>query len=247
MTTKVDELYEPHVLKARSRLETDRGLRALLDPTIDPALLERFLIQYCSLGVRMTEPVEGWIRRAGERCIEIGLGDLGRTMLMHARHEAGHHLMMIEDTRYLVRRWNERRAPALDAERLLQQSLLAPTLRYVQLHESVIAGEMPFGQVAIEFEIEALSVRLGPRLMTQFQRVLGDDIVQGLSFIAEHVALDVGHTQLNERMMNRLLDARPGAARALGEVGSAALDTYLDFFNGCFETAAAALRAAPAA
>ena len=45
------------------------GLAVILSPTVDPTLLELFLVHFCAAGVHMTEPVEGWIRRAGERCV----------------------------------------------------------------------------------------------------------------------------------------------------------------------------------
>lgn len=243
MSHSVKEQYEPHVRSARRRLETDPGIRTLLDPAIDPTLLERFLILYNASGVYMTEPVEGWIRRAGERCIAVGLPELGRSLTMHARHEAGHQLMMIADTRQLVARWNARHEPALDVDHLLSAPPLQATRRYIALHEDTIAGDMPFGQVAIEFEIEGVSVSLFTGLVEQWKRVLGPEIMSGLSFLKEHVEIDVGHTQLNEKMMERLLKARPGAAAELGRIGSAALDIYVAFLNECLASARHSLEA----
>jgi hypothetical protein len=243
MNKLLETLYEPHVRDARNRLETHPRVRALLELSVDPALLERFLMQFCSLGVRMTEPVDGWIRRAGERCISLGLEEVGRALVSHAKHEAGHHTMMIEDTRHLVRRWNARRTPQLDADALLAQPPPPFVQAYVRLHEDVIAGALPAGQVAIELEIESLSLRLGPRVIQQCQQVLGKDIVEGLSFVTEHVALDGGHTELNAWMMEKLLGAIPQHAQALGRIGAEALDIYYGFLGDCLDTARAALAA----
>ncbi|MFY0539080.1 hypothetical protein [Nannocystis pusilla] len=52
----------------------------------------------------MTAPVEGWIRRAGERCLAAGLNEIGNALVAHARHEAGHDAMMVDDTRSLAAR-----------------------------------------------------------------------------------------------------------------------------------------------
>jgi hypothetical protein len=243
----VKELYEPHVLGARGRIREDPAVRALLDPAIDPVILERFLITYNAAGVQMTEPVEGWIRRAGERCTAIGLTEVGRTLTMHARHESGHHLMMIEDTRRLVERWNARHPSKLDAGRLIAAPPLQATKDYVKLHEDTIAGDMPFGQVAIEFEIEGISVSIFTGLVEHWKSVLGPTIMSGLSFLKEHVELDVGHTQLNEKMMERLLNARPDAALALGRTGSEALDIYAAFLNECLASTNAALKSGASA
>ena len=40
--------------------------------------------------------------------------------------------------------------------------------RYIELHESVIASPAPWAQVAIEYEVEGLSLRLLPPLFEQF-------------------------------------------------------------------------------
>ncbi len=235
----VKALYEPLVLPARTRISTHPALRTLLDPDVDPVLLERFFLQLNSLGVYMTQPVDKWIRRAGQRCVTMDLGKVGQALITHAKHEAGHHLMMVDDVRHLVRRWNARRMQPLGVERLLSQHPTDAMRAYRQLHEDTINGELPAGQVAIELEIENLSVVLGPRLLEQVERVLGREHLEGLSFLKEHVALDVGHTALNQRMMEDLLAEMPENASMLGEIGARALDIYLRFLEDCLELSVA--------
>ena len=88
--------YEKLLAPARARFAQSPGVRAIQSSS-DEAFLESFLLHFCALGSRMMQPVEGWIRRAGQRCAEIGLPDLARTLAQHAEVEAGHHLMMIAD------------------------------------------------------------------------------------------------------------------------------------------------------
>jgi hypothetical protein len=238
MTDRVAELYDPYLQKARARLDNDPGLRALLDPHVDPAILELYLIYFSSRGVKMTEPVERWIRRAGERCIELNLDlDLGRSLQMHARHEAGHQTMMIDDTRFLVDRWNAKRTPKLDADELLARPVTPTVQAYIELHEDTVNGMKPFAQTAIEYEIERMSTVFGPIILKHCKQVLGQDVITGLSFMEEHTAIDVGHTELNRKMLNRLLAARPEEAQTLGEIGALALETYNDFFVECIASA----------
>jgi len=237
----VKELYEPYVLPARARISTDPVMRRLVDPTIEPAVLERFFIQYHSFGVYMTEPVEGWIRRAGQRCLVLGLDSIGKGLLAHAKHEAGHHQMMIDDVRLLVRRWNVRRRAMLHAERLLAQYPTDAMRAYRQFHEATIASELPAGQIAIELEIANLSLVLGPHLLSNVARVLGRETLEGLSFLKEHVRPDVGNTATNPRMMEELLRVMPENARTLAELGAEALDIYLRFLGDCLQSAEAAL------
>jgi hypothetical protein len=207
---------------------------ALLDPNMDPARLELFLIHYCARAVPMTEPVEGWIRRAGERCEVLGLARLGRSLKMHAQHEANHHLMLIEDVKRLVEDWNQRYESALDVEALLHVPPTPALRAYVSLHEDVIAGPAPFCQLAIEYEIESLSVNMGPAFIKQCVRLLGPAFLQKLSFLTEHVSLDVGHTKFNHAELEKLLAAAPSFALLLGQTGNRALEAYGAFLAECF-------------
>jgi hypothetical protein len=194
----------------------------------------------------MTEPVDGWIRRAGESCVRIGMVDVGEKLIIHARHEAGHHLMMVQDTRSLVARWNQRRFPTLDAEALMAQPPTQAMREYRQIHEDTIAGPMPGAQVAIEYEIENLSVVFAPGLMEHCKRVLGQEVMDKLSFIKEHVELDVGHTALNEVMLSKLLRDKPEHAETIGKTGARALDIYLRFYGDCMAKARQILQSAAA-
>ena len=237
MQSNYTQSYEPRISNARQLLVTDQTIVTLLDPAIDPAVLERFLIQFSALGVQITRPVDGWIRRAGERTIAIGLTEIGQSLVTHSKHEAGHHLMLIDDTRLLVSRWNANRSLQLSADDLLAQPSTPAMNDYIALHEDTIASDMPYAQVAIELEIERMSTTFGPSLMSQCRRLLPPDSLDGLSFIKEHVAIDVGHTALNQRMMGRLLQLRPDAAERLAAVGTRALEIYVSFFGECLRMA----------
>lgn len=229
--------YETEVQPARRLLREAPAARAQLDPQIDPALLLRFLIQFSAWGVQMTQPVDGWIRRAGEACVALGLGEIGSDLLRHAKHEAGHHLMLIEDTKVLCERWNASGAPRLDPDALQRQRPTPAMRRYIALHEETIRSDAPYAQVAIELEIEGMSTTLGKAFVQNCRAVLGAEALSGLSFIQEHVALDVGHTALNTRMLERVLEERPEAVDKLAAAGSEALRTYVEFFAECLGVA----------
>ena len=237
MDSVLQSRYIPAVRAARELLHSAPATHTQLDPDIDSALLLRFLIQFSAWAVQMTEPVEGWIRRAGERCQELGLPEIGRDLVLHATHEAGHHLMLVRDTHILVKRWNSRFAMQLDAAELLRQRATPAMRRYAALHERTIESDAPYGQVAIELEIEGMSTTLGNGFIQNCRSVLGSEALEGLSFIREHVAIDVGHTAFNTRLMERLLRLRPDAAEELAAIGSEALRTYVEFFAECLGVA----------
>lgn len=203
----------------------------------EPVVLERFLIYFCALGVGMTEPVEGWIRRAGQRCGDLGLTDLARALDAHAHQEADHHLLMQADTHRLVARWNGIHEPRLNAESLLAILPTPGVIGYRKLHENVIAGPAPQDQLAIEYEIEMLSVTYGPVLLQRCSDLSGAEILASLSFLQDHVALDAGHTHFNRLQLSRLLEQKPEFLPGLMAAGSAALDAYAVFLDDCYHLA----------
>jgi hypothetical protein len=238
--------YEAALSEPRGEFPSLSGLSAMLDSDVEQDTLELFLIHFSAFGVAMTEPVDGWIRRAGERCASLGLNELGRSLVMHADHEAGHHLMMIEDTKLLVQRWNARHTQQIDASELLGRAPTPGVRSYSELHERTISGDAPFGQLAIEYEIERLSLVHGPQLIGHCVEKLGQDVVAGLSFLEEHVAVDAGHTKFNAAQLDRLLQGHPKFLSALVAAGSAALSAYAAFLQDC-AAAARTLRPLPEA
>jgi hypothetical protein len=225
--------YLPYVLDTRARVDTEPVVRTLLSPDLSPALLERFLIEWSARGAYMTQPLEGWIRGAGERCIALGQETLGHMLLTHARHEAGHHLMTLQDARVLARRWSARHARPLDADALLAQAPTEAMRQYRQVHDEAIGGELPLGQAAIEYEVGYLSAVVVPRLLLQVKKVLGQETLDQLTFLNEHAAVDAGRRALHERMMEQLLRTRPEEGRRLAAFGARGLDCYLRFLADC--------------
>jgi predicted GNAT family N-acyltransferase len=229
--------YERLLAPARERFAARSGLKLLESPTIAPALMESFLLHFCAIGTRMTELVESWLHRSAERCEIIGLPELARALERHARAEAGHHLMMIADVRSLAARWNACRQPPVDAEEFLCQPPTIGALRYCQLHEENIISDRPYAQIAIEYEIEMLSLGYGERLIARCVELLGADVLSCLSFLTEHVNLDVGHTRFNARELGKLIEQDPTRLPTLVTAGTAALDAYAMFLADCAQLA----------
>jgi hypothetical protein len=238
------ETYNKLLAPARERFETSPGLNAIRS-TNDPRMLEAFLLYFCAIGAQMTQPVETWIGRAAGRCAALGLSELGAALTRHARAEAGHHLMMIADLRTLADHWNLRYAPPVDADELLG---LAPTYgasRYCLVHEESIAGNTPYAQIAIEYEIEQLPLRYGGLFVARCLEIFGAEILPGLSFVTEHIDLDIGHTKFNAQELAKLIDRIPDSLPALAAAGSAALDAYAQFLIDCVELAENHCHASP--
>jgi len=235
-TTESLERYNQLLAPSRERFEASPGLNAIRSNS-DPRLLEAFLLYFCAIGAQMTEPVESWIRRAASRCAALGLSDLAEALTRHAQAEAGHHLMMIADLRSLVDYWNARHTPPVDADELLRQAPNYGASRYCLVHEENIAGSTPYAQIAIEYEIEQLPLRYGGLFLARCMEIFGPEILPSLSFVTEHIDLDIGHTHFNAQQLSKLLDLVPESLPSLVAAGSAALDAYAQFLTDCVELA----------
>jgi hypothetical protein len=235
--------YEEGVAPAHQRFADDPAVRLIQDPAIGAAHLEAFFIYFSALGVAMTEPVEGWILRAGEACVEVGgagLAELGSALQKHAKGEADHHLLMMADLRRLCARREAAGRVAPDPDELLALPWPESAQRYRRMHEDVIAGPTPYAQIAVENEIEMLSVEVGPGLLGNARALLGEDVLADLSFLTDHVTIDVAHTAFNRRQMASFLDRRNGddaTVEALVGAGTAALDAYRAFLADCVSLA----------
>lgn len=228
--------YERLLAPARERFAASPGVQAIRSAS-NEVFLESFLLHFCALGSRMTEPVERWIRGAAERCAAIELPELARALNAHATAEAGHHLMMIADVKALAARWNARRWPIVDADALLHQAPSPGVLQYCAIHEQNIAGDTPYAQVAIEYEVEMLPLRYGELFVRRCVEMLGSEIWSCLSFVTEHIVLDAAHTDFNARTIGRLLEIMPSSMPALVAAASAILDAYAVFLADCAERA----------
>lgn len=203
----------------------------------DPKIILLFWINFSYLGVGMTEPVEHWIRRAGENCKKMGHLKLGDQLRKHAIHEADHHLMMIEDAKKLIAIWNKKYSPSLEVNDLLARPFRDCVLAYRDLHEFHIEGKTPYCQIAIEYEIENLSATYGKEIMNYTYKILGEEIMHCLSFVDEHVRIDVAHTLYNRKAISEFLETNPHTVKDLSATGCNSLDIYGSFLAECYNLA----------
>src|SRR6202453_3591098 len=208
------ESYNQLLGPARKRFEASPGINTIRSNS-DPRFLEAFLLYFCAIGAQMTEPVETWISRAASRCAALRLSELGAALSRHARAEAGHHLMMIADLRSLADHWNLRYTPPVDADELLRLTPSYGASRYRLVHEENIAGNTPYAQIAIEYEIEQLPLRYGGLFVARCLEIFGPEILPGLSFVTEHIDLDIGHTHFNAQQLSKLIDLLPDSLPSL--------------------------------
>jgi len=226
------EKYNQSLAAVRERFDANPALNALRSNS-DPRMLELFLLHFCAIGAQMTQPVENWIRRAALRSAELGFEQLAKALSQHAKAESGHHLMMIADVHSLANHWNSRHSPPVDADELLRQTPSKGARSYCEVHERNIAGNTPYAQIAIEYEIEQLPLRYGNLFLARCLEVFGPEILPSLSFVSAHIDLDVGHTYFNERELAKLIDSTPEGLPALVAAGTAALDAYAEFLSDC--------------
>ena len=230
--------YERRLRRARTAF-ANRPAISLLENggAANQQMLHRFLICFALYGTSMTRPVEHWIRLAGAECETAGFEKLGKRLQQHAAHDAGHHQLRVADFWALIEDWNRRNQTPIDAVGLSQSKPLPAAAAYRDLHERTIAGTTPYAQIAIEYEIEALSVRHGTNLLAAANSFGATGIAGGLSFLREHVTVDAAHTEFNRREIDALLKTHPACLPSLVEAGGAALSIYGDFIEQWLQAA----------
>jgi hypothetical protein len=226
------EEYEQCIASARQRFADSPGVLALRSMA-EARFFHAFLLNFCSLGARMTEPVECWIRGAADRCADIGLSGISRFLAAHARAEAGHHLMMIADVRALAALWNRQYQPSVDPDERLLRADSPGVQRYCRVHNDNLTGGTPYAQIAIEYEIEMLPLRFGEAFIARCAELLGPDILSCLSFVTSHIQLDVAHTRSNAWAMAEVSREVPGSVPVLAAAGTAILDAYAEYLGDC--------------
>jgi hypothetical protein len=75
--------------------------------------------------------------------------------------------------------------------------------------------------------------RLRPRMLEQFSRVLGKDVRSCLSFLDEHVVVDVGHTIHHRLELAKVLALYPECLDLLVKDGADARCRYDGFLGEC--------------
>ena len=228
------DCYEKEIASARL------AFASKIKPILQECDSRKFLIfwiNFSSLGIKMTELVEDWIRRAGLKTEALGYIALGKKLIKHAVHEKNHHFMMIKDSHKLVNIWNQNYAPPyIDVQKLLSRKLKKSVLDYQQLHEDCINGDFPFSQIAIEYEIENLSTVHGPVVTANAISIFGETIKSCLTFIFDHVAIDQAHTVYNQKALKEFLDEYPESLESLIKTGSLALEIYGNFMRDCYHS-----------
>jgi hypothetical protein len=231
--------YDLLIAPARQRFAGSPGIRRMVSADIDPRTMAAFLLHFSALSVPITEPVEDWIRRAGERCDALGLVEIGSALRAHSKAEAAHHQYHVDDFGSLIDFWNTRWTPQVEGDAIRAHGVTSGGERYSRVHEETIAGDAPYCQFAIEYEIELLPVQYGPQFVDNSVRLLGREILKCMSFATSHIEFDVGHSKFNAHFLGRLIADSPWRLDALVTTGAAALEAFGAHLTECMTLAEA--------
>lgn len=231
------DVYERTLMPYRQAAINSDIAKRILDTSLEPEVVHLFWTYYNVLGVYMTEPVEDWINRAGDATINLGFEEVGKELKKHARHEAGHQRMMQKDYESLINYWNHNHERKINLTDFPVSPLPMVVREYIDLHEKNINGPTPYGQIAIQYEIESLAPILGPKQIAYTREMCGQAVLDRLSFICDHVEIDVAHTEFNYQLLKEFLEEYPKALDSVMETGIAASTIYLRFFDYCMAQA----------
>lgn len=206
---------------------------------VEPVLMNLFLVFWSAGNAGLTEPIEGYLAEAARNAGSKGAAQLSHFLEHHAEEEKGHNLWALDDVRALTDRWNQDHpAMRLDADVLIQRRFTPAVKKYHFLHEKYVRGDDPWGELAIDLEIELMAVKYGENFIQNCVRTLGGDALQLLSFLRLHVEADQGHSEENVRFMASFESEHPEHLPVMLEAGREGLESYGDYLE---ETMAFAL------
>lgn len=227
--TKYNELAQPE----RAHLLKSAGINHFMTETSHKKL-HAYLLAWTCFSIKMTEQVESWITRSGESCQKKNFNLVGERLKYHASQEAEHDNLLKNDLKFLIQKWNDYYSDQLTEADILKIGAPLFTNEYVNLHENTINGEHPYTQVAIEYEIERISIMFGPFIIENIIYTLGSSFNAGITFLTEHVLLDQGHTKFNIDLLEKCFTSGADLDQLIN-TGRKALQIYAGFLNDCMK------------
>jgi hypothetical protein len=224
--------YEFKLAEARRQFAVAPAVTCVLSNALSAPRLEAFLIAYHAVGVQMTEHLESWCRRAGQRCIELGYEGLGTALLAESRHQVTHHALA-QDLQALVGQRNERVRTGHSADSLLALRPTPGVRRYVDLHEYTIQSVRPFAELAIAYEIERLSRAFGHPLVELCAGTLGPITFRSLSFLGELLDVRRDAAVPQAHTLAGFLAEFPNEEEAMVHAGLESIDAYHAIMADC--------------
>ena len=193
-----------------------------------------FLIYFYALGYHMAQPKAKWIEQASQACKKRGLNNLNEFLASRGEEEGRRHLLMRHDLQELINLVYHRFEIRLDLEKILALAKVSlPVTRFIQLHEERVSIEFPSQQLAIQTEIELISLLFGPNFLAFCSRKLGGEILKCLSFVRYNSSCDVSYSMENFTWIRNLLKEYPDLLNELSSGAQQALSIYTDYLNEC--------------
>ncbi|MDH0627793.1 hypothetical protein N5D36_10525 [Pseudomonas mosselii] len=230
--------YQIRITAAREKFAAREEVQALFKAPMDAPLVNLFMIYWSAMSAALTTPIPEYLATAGVRCEALGLSRLAEFFKEHTEEEDGHHEWAAADVHKLVSLWNAKYpGMPINTEDLLVSNLTPSVRRYHQLHKDVVAGDAPWAELAIDVEIELITTQYGPALLKACAAALCEEGQKSISFLAEHVRFDFGHTDTNFRVVAELIEAKPEYTQHLVAIGEQALTAYGDFLGEALQLA----------
>lgn len=224
--------YQKGAELVRQKFASKEIVKELFERQVNPKLLKLFMIHWNALNAGLTEPIPMYLKRAGERCQNMGLGFMADFFYEHEHEEDGHEDWAIDDVKELVSLWNkEEPNHKLDAKNLLAKKISPTVKRYHELHEQIIEGGSPWAELAIDVEIELIATTYGPVLVRKWIDCMGQESLSKVSFLDKHVSADVGHTKTNFQIVDRFISEHPESVNVLLKTASDVLNIYADYLE----------------
>lgn len=227
---KYDQALRPH----RDRLaQTVRDLILRIDGygAQRDQMIYLTLISFSSIGAKMVESAEYWLRTWSGQLLAQGYNELGESYRHHADEEVGHDVWHRRDVGALAEMYRSRFGGRINTDKVLNMGNSPCVGAYRHLSESEISGPSTILSLAELYETEIMALELAPNFIRYCVGELGFGILKGLGFLRGHVIADADHIRENIEQLNTLLANEPQRLHELIEVGIQTNQIYADYFK----------------
>ena len=199
--------------------------------------LEFFLLHHCVLGRLMTEQIGDWLNAAVNKSDALGYGELSRSLAEYRDIGFKRHELLGKDLPLLLQWINRRHQIELVSSYFHKKSVSEGVKKFLKLHEQVLKGKQPYRELAIQYEMERITMVHGYTLIQWCKLRFGKSVLRNLSAFRYQIKNNQQRTIILEQIQKQFIKKHPEVVDDMIEASVATLECYARYLVDCFDLA----------